>query len=168
MSAQEVKLPKVKRQLDTIIVDLENALFSSQMFINSTEITGMFCYKDKQILQAIDAKIYILVTDKEHALIARNIAGMFNADAVFTNSKLAAVKEKLQLDPKTVLYLGGNYDSIPLLKEAAYSIVPTNAEMALKEATGGIHTNARAGEGALAEAIRGCIKYGLLKIKSNE
>jgi len=167
MKAQEVKLPTVEKQLDTIIVDLENALLSPAILFGASGIMGSFNYKDKQILDAIDARIVILVSDQSYVELARSVAEFIGAEPIFTNSKLGAVKEKLNIDVKSAFYMGGNYDSIPLLQEVGYGVAPADAEPPIVEATQKIVTNKRAGEGALGEAIRDCIKYGFLKIKSH-
>lgn len=149
------KLEMSKQKLKNLILDVDG-VFTDGKFYYSIEgkIMKKFGPEDNDGLSLLKDKLYIhaISGDKRgFPITKKRIAEdmQLPLDLVSTYDRLSWIKSKFDLSE--TIYMGdGIYDSL-VFKEVAYSIAPANAFFKTKERADFI-TNARGGEGAVAEA----------------
>lgn len=145
----------MKKTPKNLILDVDG-VFTDGKFHYSVDgkVMKVFGPEDADALSILKHKMYIhaISGDKRgFPITQKRIAEdmKLSLDLVSTFERLAWIKERF--DPEETIYMGdGIYDPL-VFKGVGYSIAPANSFYKTKEAADFV-TNARGGEGAVAEA----------------
>lgn len=136
------------------VIDVDGVMTDGQ-FHYSTEgkVMKIFGPDDADALSLIKDKLTIHFTSGDKrgfSITQKRIEDMgFPLDQVSTFDRVNWIKKKY--NPAQTIYIGDGIYDILVFREVAYSIAPANAFYQTKKAANFV-TNARGGEGAVAEA----------------
>lgn len=145
-----------KKQIKNLILDVDG-VFTDGTFYYTVEgkVMKKFGPEDNDALSLLRDKLYIHAVSGDKngfAITKKRIADDMGMplDMVSTFERIEWIRERF--DPEETIYIGdGIFDPL-VFKHVAYSIAPANAFFKTKEAADFV-TNARGGEGAVAEAV---------------
>lgn len=144
-----------KRMMKNFILDVDGVFTDGKFYYTvDGKVMKKFGPEDNDTLSLLKDKLYLhaISGDKNgFAITKRRIVDDMHLplDMVSTFERMAWIKERF--DPKETIYMGdGIFDPL-VFRHVAYSIAPANAFYKTREEADFV-TNARGGEGAVAEA----------------
>lgn len=144
-----------KKMIKNFILDVDGVFTDGKFYYTvDGKVMKKFGPEDNDALSLLRDKLYIHAVSGDKngfAITKRRIADDMKLplDQVSTFERIEWIRERF--DPKETIYMGdGIFDPL-VFKHVAYSIAPANAFYKTKEQADFV-TNARGGEGAVAEA----------------
>jgi len=145
-----------KIKVKNFIIDVDGVLTDGTYYYTAEgKIMKRFGPEDNDALSLLNSKIYVHAVsgDKRGFPITKKRVAddmKLPLDLVSTFERIEWIRTKF--NPKETIYMGdGIFDPL-VFKHVAYSIAPSNAFMTTKSEADFV-TNARGGEGAVAEAV---------------
>lgn len=153
-----LKLDKKLKDIKIIVSDVDGVLTDGKIFFeaNGKELK-VFCARDgfrvEVWLRA--GKKMVWFTGRRSVGIIRR-AKELGVDLIFKadleGGLFEYLKDKYQVNPKQVLYLGDDWSDLYYMSRSGFSIAPANASAENRELAD-LVTRARGGEGVLAEVV---------------